>query len=74
MKFLKLSCVIINSSHIRKIWINKDNYKIYLNSNKFFGINTAIMGGITSEDDIIELNKKGDKDDCKILEDWIDKL
>lgn len=74
MKFLKLSCIIINSSDIRKICINKDNYKIFLNSNKFFGFNTPIMGYITSENDVVELNKKGDENDCKILEDWIDKL
>jgi hypothetical protein len=74
MNFLKFSFGIINISHIKKVLTNENNYKIFLNNNKFFGFNTPIMGYITSENDVVELNKKGDENDCKILEDWINKL
>ena len=74
MNFLKFSFGIINILHIRKVLINDNKYKIFLNSNHFFGLNTPIMGYINSENDVIVINKYNCNNDCKVLEDWMDKL
>lgn len=71
--FIKFSNMIINKTNIVKIFKYDDNYRIYLKCNDFSGFNTVIGGFISANNQVIEIYKK-DKEDYKVIEDWIDKL
>jgi len=71
--FLKLTSIIINTSHINKIEIKNNKYEIYLN-NKVEGFIFFSNGTIYSKNDIIEICKNKDPLDYTILTEWINDI
>jgi len=74
MKFLKLTNVIINTSHINKIIMKDNKYFIEFNRLHIDGSFLLGSGGISSVTDDLLICKKNDYNDYLTLSLWIDKL
>ena len=72
--FLKLTSIIINTSHINKIEIKNNKYEIHLNNNKVEGFIFFSNGTIYSKNDIIEICKNKDPFDYSIITEWINDI
>ena len=78
-KFIKLTNMLLNTNYINKIYINPNQYVIYLTSNKFDGTSWSITGSglglISSLKDIeIEVCETKHSTDYKIVSNWINKI
>ena len=72
--FIKLTSIIINTSHINKIEIKNNKYEIHLNNNKVEGFIFFSNGTIYSKNDIIEICKNKDSFDYSIITEWINDI
>ena len=73
LRFLKLTDIIINVSHIRFIKFNPKEYKIELSTNYFKGTMILGSGEIRSHESIITVCEKEHPDDYKLVTEWITK-
>jgi hypothetical protein len=71
--FLRLSSVIVNLSHVRKIVIQPDLYKIHMNRFDVDGFWVAASGGVSSNDDVLKVCKYNDPQDYQIVDEWVEK-
>ena len=76
-RFLKLTSMIINTSRISTIWINKNSVpkKITINlvHHKFTGYMLYGSGGFWTKDNEIKICEKEDPQDFITVSNWIDK-
>lgn len=76
-RFIKLTNKIINTSQIVKIEIHKhptNAYYLTLNPISISGYHFFSFGSISSCDSLITVYEDTDKDDYKIMTDWINKI
>lgn len=75
-RFIKLTNKIINTTQILKIdiWNNPKAYYITLKPIYVSGYHFFSFGSISSHDSTISIYEECDKDDYKIITDWIDKI
>ena len=73
-RFIKLSLAIINTSHISTIINKNDKYLLYFSISRIDGLFIFGGGNITSNVHKIEICKKENSDEYKIISDWIEKL
>ncbi len=77
-KFLKLTSMIINTSRISSIWINKESVpkKITINliQHELSGFILYGSGSIWTKDNEITFCEKENSQDFIIVSNWIDKL
>ena len=69
--FMKLSTIVLNTSQIRKIYMYENKYIIELLSNKMSGYMFYGSGFVSEEKDIVEVCKKNNESDHRIVSDWI---
>ena len=74
MKFIKLSSIIINTNHIKKITLQPNKYYIQFTHNKVDGWFIFGGGTIDSLDDEHEVCKTKSPEDYKIISDFITNL
>jgi len=70
-RFIKLSSVIINISHINKITIQNNKYLIHLTPIKYDGFILFAGGAFQTEENGYIICKDKHPNDYKILTDWI---
>lgn len=70
--FLRLTKVVINTAHIRKIKIKPDKYWIYTTVDNFDGFFIFGSGGLGKENDIYEVCKKENTADYEKVALFID--
>ena len=71
-KFIKLSTMVINTSAIKNIRIDKNKYFINFISTDINGTILFGSGGISTDDDSISVCEIKNPQDYKIITDWID--
>ena len=74
VKFIKLTHMIINSTHINKILIKDNKYYIHVLNNNIGGFMLFSSGSISSQDDVYEVCPEREPLDYKIVSDWINRL
>ena len=70
-RFLKLTNFLVNVNQIRLIEITPDKYKISLIGSELKGFFMFGSGGFNSVNDVIDVCKKEDIADYKIVSDWL---
>jgi hypothetical protein len=73
-KFIKLTNIVINSSHITKINIKDNKYFIEFNKYDFDGFIILTYGQIKTENYILEICKKNNINDFLTISSWIEKF
>ena len=74
LKFIKLSSVIINTTHIKKITLQPNKYYIQFINNKVDGWFIFGGGTVDSYTDEIEVCKTKSPEDYETISDFITKL
>ena len=73
-KFIRLTTTVINSNYINRILILPNKYYIYMNNHKIDGSIILGSGGVSSTEEYIEVCVKANKEDYKIISNWIDNI
>jgi hypothetical protein len=71
MKFIKLSTVVINPSKITSIRMVQNKYYINVLHTSFAGIHMTFFGSIGTYENRFEVCKEKDKEDYRIMTNWI---
>jgi hypothetical protein len=70
-RFIKLTSTIVNTTHIKKVLIQKDRYCLHLNDQNINGSTFFGSGYITSSDSRIEICKHKNLTDYTIMNNWV---
>ena len=70
-RFLRLTNMLLNVNQIRLIEIRPDKYKIKMIPHHINGSIILGSGGFNSVNDVIDVCKKEDIADYKIVSDWL---
>jgi hypothetical protein len=70
-RFLKLTNMLLNVNQIRLIYIKPDEYIIKMIAHQIKGYFMFGSGGFESDDNYINICKKENLEDYKIITDWI---
>lgn len=70
-RFIKLTSTIVNTSHIKKILIQKDKYCVHLNDQNINGSKFGWSAYILSSDSKIEICKHTNLTDYTIMNNWV---
>ena len=73
-QFIKLTSKIINKNLITSVFIKPNKYHIYTVENNINGYMLFGSGGASSSPEKIEICKELDREDYKIISDWIDSI
>jgi hypothetical protein len=73
-KFIRLSNIIINSSHIKNIIIENNSYSININNINLFGYFIFQYGSIDSENKNLFISKEKSPEDYNTISKWIKSL
>jgi hypothetical protein len=73
-KFIRLSNIIINTSHIKNIIIENNSYSININNIGFSGYFIFQYGSIDSENKNLFISKEKSLEDYNTISKWIKSL
>lgn len=70
-RFIKFTSTIVNTTHIKKVLIQKDRYCLYLNDQNINGSKFGWSGYILSSESKIEICKHTNLTDYTIMNNWV---
>jgi len=72
--FINLTSRIINKQHIIEIVKSPSKYYIYMNNNNLSGFTLFSIGSLSTNNNIIEICEKTNKQDYDVITDLINKI
>jgi len=72
-RFIKLTSMIINTAHIKKIMIHADNYYLHL-SDQNINWSNYLSGYVYTSNSIIQICKEKNITDYTIMNTWVNNL